>query len=192
VPAVTFATARAAVDTIPLPSALASSAWALAQLGEASEALSQIELAEQVADRLAATGIVGHLAWDYHALGHAALQLGRIDEARRLADRAIAFSPRHPGFAAHAYALLGVVASHPDRFNAVSAEAHYRRALALAEPRGMRPLVAHCHLGLGTLYRRTRQCDPARERLTTAEKLYREMDMRFWLEKVQAVSRAGA
>jgi class 3 adenylate cyclase len=33
-------------------------------------------------------------------------------------------------------------------------EAYYRQALALAAPRGMRPLVAHCHLGLGKLYRR--------------------------------------
>jgi hypothetical protein len=40
------------------------------------------------------------------------------------------------------------------RFDAESGEAHYRKALALAEPRGMRPLVAHCHLGLGKLYRR--------------------------------------
>ena len=35
------------------------------------------------------------------------------------------------------------------------AETHYRQALALAEELGMRPLVAHCHLGLGKLYRRT-------------------------------------
>ena len=42
-------------------------------------------------------------------------------------------------------------------------EAHYRQALALAEPRGMRPLVAHCHLGLGKLYRRTGKREQAQE-----------------------------
>ena len=36
-----------------------------------------------------------------------------------------------------------------------TAEGHYREALALATELGMRPLVAHCHLGLGKLYRRT-------------------------------------
>jgi len=47
----------------------------------------------------------------------------------------------------------------------------------------MRPLVAHCHLGLGKLYRRTGQREQAREHLTTATTMYREMDMMFWLEQ---------
>ena len=67
-----------------------------------------------------------------------------------------------------------------------SAEAHYREALALAEELGMRPLVAHCHLGLGKLYRRTGKREQAREHLTTATTMYREMDMRFWLEQAEA------
>jgi hypothetical protein len=88
-------------------------------------------------------------------------------------------SPRQPGFAAHALHLLGDIATHPDRFDADRGEGHYRQALMLAEPRGMRPLVAHCHLGLGKLYRRTGQREQAREHLTTATTMYREMDMRF-------------
>jgi len=59
-------------------------------------------------------------------------------------------------------------------------------SLALAEPRGMRPLVARCHLGLGKLSRRTGQREQAREHLTTATTMYREMDMRFWLEQAEA------
>ncbi|MGH7333973.1 MAG: double zinc ribbon domain-containing protein [Candidatus Rokuibacteriota bacterium] len=65
-------------------------------------------------------------------------------------------------------------------------EAHYRQALALAEPRGMRPLIAHCHLGLGKLYRCTDKREQAHEHLTTATAMYRDMDMRFWLEQVEA------
>ena len=61
----------------------------------------------------------------------------------------------------------------------------YRKALVLAEPRGMRPLVAHCHLGLGKLSRRTGKPEQAREHLTTATTMHREMDMRFWLEKAE-------
>ena len=49
----------------------------------------------------------------------------------------------------------------------------------------MRPLVAHCHLGLGKLYRRTGKREQAHEHLTTATTMYREMDMRFWLEKAE-------
>jgi len=47
----------------------------------------------------------------------------------------------------------------------------------------MRPLVAHCHLGLGKLYRRTRQREQAHEHLATATPMYREMDMTYWLEQ---------
>ena len=45
----------------------------------------------------------------------------------------------------------------------------------------MRPLVAHCHLGLGKLDRRTGKRQQAQEHLTTAATMYREMDMGFWL-----------
>jgi hypothetical protein len=55
---------------------------------------------------------------------------------------------------------------------------------------GMRPLVAHCHLHLGKLYRRTGQRDQVREHLTTATTMYREMDMRFWLEQAEAEMKA--
>ena len=50
---------------------------------------------------------------------------------------------------------------------------------------GMRPLVAHCHLGLGKLYRRTGKREQAQEHLTTAATMYREMDMRFWLKQAE-------
>jgi len=74
-------------------------------------------------------------------------------------------------------------ASSPD---GQEAEETYREALALAEPRGMRPLVAHCHLGLGRLYRRMGKREQAQEHFTTATAMYREMDMRFWLEQAEA------
>ena len=50
----------------------------------------------------------------------------------------------------------------------------------------MRPEVAHCHLGLGTLYRRIGKHDQAHEHLTTATTMYREMDMRLWREQAEA------
>ncbi len=127
----------------------------------------------------------------YHALGRAALRLGRLDEARSLGDRALTSSPsRASGYAAHASCTCSATSRpSPDRFDAESGEAHYRKALALAEPRGMRPLVAHCHLGLGKLYRRTGEREQAQEHLTTATTMYREMDMRFWLEQAEAEMR---
>ena len=108
-----------------------------------------------------------------------------------MAARAVDFSPRHPGFAAHALHLLGDIAAHPDKLDAEKGEAHYRESLALAEPRGMRPLVAHCHFGLGVLYRRIGKRGHAREHLTVARRMYREMEMGFWLQQI-GVEGAGA
>ena len=166
---------------IHLPWAVATSAWALAQIGETREALNRVREGEHLLERQAANGIVGHCGWAYHALGRACLLLGRLDEASRLGDRAVKSSQGQPGFAAHALRLLGDIATHPDRFDVESGAGHYREALALARLRSMRPLVAHCHLGLGKLYRRTGKPEHAHENLTLATTMYRELDMGFWL-----------
>jgi tetratricopeptide (TPR) repeat protein len=183
-----IAVLRAGNVVLQLPYAIATSAWALAQLGEASEALNRLSEGEQILERQVPRGIVSPLGWSYHALGRASLLLGRLDEAQRLAGHALESSPGRRGFAAHAphvLHLLGDIATHPDRFDAESGEAHYRQALALAEPRGMRPLVAHCHLGLGRLYRRTDKREQAQQHVATATTLYREMDMTYWLEQAE-------
>jgi hypothetical protein len=50
----------------------------------------------------------------------------------------------------------------------------------------MRPLVAHCHLGLGKLYRRIGDRPKAEDHLTRAAMMYREIDMGFWPQKAEA------
>ena len=87
------------------------------------------------------------------------------------------------GSEAHALCLSGDVASTA---GAEDAETHYREALALATDLGMRPLVAHCHFGLGKLYRRTGKREQAQEHLTRATAMYREMDMTYWLKQAEA------
>jgi predicted ATPase/DNA-binding SARP family transcriptional activator len=173
-----------------LPPLIAASAVVLAQLGETSEALDRLAEGEQLLERQTMNprnlGVVCSL------LSRACLLLGRLDEALSLGDRAIEHCRRQPGFAAHALHLLGDIGSHPERFDAEHAETHYRRALGLAEPRGMRPLVAHCHLGFGKLYRDTGQREQAQEHLTTATTMYREMEMRFWLEQAEVELQALA
>ena len=50
----------------------------------------------------------------------------------------------------------------------------------------MRPLQAHCHNGLGTLYLKIGQPEQARIALATAITLYRAMAMTFWLPQTEA------
>jgi tetratricopeptide (TPR) repeat protein len=118
-------------------------------------------------------------------LGEACLFASHLDEASTVGQRALTLARDggQRGEEAVALRVLGDIATHPDRFDAESGETHYRQALALADELGMRPLVAHCHLGFGKLYRRTGKRQEAQEHLATATTMYREMDMRFWLEQ---------
>jgi DNA-binding NtrC family response regulator/tetratricopeptide (TPR) repeat protein len=116
------------------------------------------------------------------------LRANRIEDAIRLAGQARDFARNHKLRAHEAWALrtLGEIAARRDPAVTEGAETYYRQALGLAEELGMRPMVAHCHLGLGKLYRRVGKCDEASEHLASATRMYREMDMRFWLAQAEA------
>jgi class 3 adenylate cyclase/tetratricopeptide (TPR) repeat protein len=112
---------------------------------------------------------------------------GRGEEAWQYARQALdlALQLKERRNEAHALHQLGVVHAHADPPDIVQAEAHYQQALALAEELGMRPLVAHCHQGLGRLYHQTGQREQAHAELSTAIELYRAMDMTFWLPQAE-------
>jgi hypothetical protein len=88
---------------------------------------------------------------------------------------------------ASAHQVLGEIAAQGDLTSAEQAEMHYHQALALALELGMRPLQAHCHRGLGTLYAKTGQREQAHGELDTVIELYRAMEMTFWLPKAEAM-----
>jgi hypothetical protein len=113
---------------------------------------------------------------------------GRLEEAHALAEHTLALAHEHQerGHQAYALRLLGDIAARREPPESALAEAHYQQALALAEALGMRPLQAHCHLGVGTLYATTGQGQQARAALTTAIEMYRAMDMTFWLPEAEA------
>jgi class 3 adenylate cyclase/tetratricopeptide (TPR) repeat protein len=118
-----------------------------------------------------------------------------LSEAYALADRledALAFAGRaltlarergQRGYEAWALRLLGEVTACGDPPE--HADGHYRDALALAEELEMHPLVAHCHLGLGKLYRGTGKRMSSDEHFATATSMYRELGMTYWLEKAE-------
>jgi tetratricopeptide (TPR) repeat protein len=122
------------------------------------------------------------------ALGEAQVLAGRLEEARALAEHTLGHTREYQarGLQAHALRLLGDIAARREPPDTAQAAAHYQQALALAEELGMRPLQAHCHRGLGTLYAATGQQEQARTALSTAIEMYRAMDMAFWLPQAEA------
>jgi tetratricopeptide (TPR) repeat protein len=121
-------------------------------------------------------------------LSEAYLRLGRLDEALAVARRGLEIGRAHAqqGDQAWALRLLGEIHAHRQPPEAALAAASYREALALAEALGMRPLQAHCHRGLGTLYATTGEREQARDALSTAIEMYQSMDMTFWLPETEA------
>jgi hypothetical protein len=117
--------------------------------------------------------------------------VGRVEEAGELAERSVAIARRigERGTCAWSLRLLGDIAAWRERVDAVTAERLYREALGLADELGMRPLGAHCHLGLGKLFRYAGRKHEAHEHLTTARALYGQMDMRGWRARSDAVFR---
>jgi tetratricopeptide (TPR) repeat protein len=130
------------------------------------------------------------LAW----LADVYLRDGRCADAMDAINRSLELSRTHGQHDQQVEALVvrGAIASAGDRPDVEQAHDSIRQALALAEGLKMPPLVAHCHLGLGKLYRRTGKRDQSHEHLATATTMYREMDMQFYLEQAEAVMREMA
>ena len=155
--------------------------YAYAHLSRSAEALPLLE--EAVKRPSLGMGIGFRLGW----LSEAYLQAGRLDDAIAVVQRALDRAQKSMERAPEAWALrlLGEISSQVAVPEVDKAEKHYRRALTLAVELGMRPLMAHCHVGLGKLYRRIGNGQQAEEHLATATAMMREMEMGLWLEKAE-------
>jgi tetratricopeptide (TPR) repeat protein len=153
--------------------------------GRVAEGLPLLEQA--VAQGMAIGQMVFQPLWTA-CLAEAYLVSGRRAEAVVHGERALALARQHKerGHEAYALRLLGEIHAHPNPPAVEPAENYYRQALALAEELSMRPLQAHCHLSLGTLYARMGQPEQARLSLSVAMTLYRDMEMTFWLPQAEA------
>jgi tetratricopeptide (TPR) repeat protein len=165
--------------------------WMAAPLGEAytlsGRVADAVPLLTQAMEQTIATETVGDQTLCRLPLGEAQVLAGRLEEAHALAEQTLALAREHQqrGYQAYAMRRLGDIAARREPPDVEAAETHYRQAVALAEELGMRPLVAHCHLGLGNLYLKNGRRDEARAELSAAIELYRAMEMTFWLPKAE-------
>jgi tetratricopeptide (TPR) repeat protein len=172
------------VDSPPLFHTVSSTlGYAYALSGRSAEAIS---LLEKGAERpvILHEGQSLRTIW----LSEAYLLAGRQADARAAAERVLGLARQHKerGYEAYTLRLLGEIAAREDPVDIGKAENHYRQALALAEELGMRPLIAHCHVGLEKLYRRSGNLPLAKEHLHKGVALMRQMEMGLWLERAEA------
>jgi hypothetical protein len=118
---------------------------------------------------------------------HTLLLVGQLHDARVLAGERLARHRERGERGAEAWMLwlLGELAARELPGETGATADRFHQALALADELGMRPLVAHCHLGLGKLSRRTGKPQEAQGLLTIATTMYHEMDMTYWLEQAK-------
>jgi tetratricopeptide (TPR) repeat protein len=169
-----------------LPGQAAALGVAYALAGRVTAGLA---LGEHGVEQEVARGRSRRLTLAVTCLSEVYLLAGRMEEAHQRAAQAydLAHQYQQRGIQAWALWLLGESTARQASLEGEPTASHYCQALALAEELGMRPLQAHCHHGLGTLYARQGQQEQARTALSTAIALYRAMDMRLWLPQAEVV-----
>jgi tetratricopeptide (TPR) repeat protein len=157
--------------------------FAYVMTGRLAEALPPLEQAVERARRVDRRRETQWLAY----LSEAYFRAGRPDDAHATAERLLVLGRERGERSTEARGrhLLGEITASRDAPEVEPAEANYRQAHALAEELGMRPLLAHCHLGLGLLYARVGRDRQARIELSVAIDLYHVMDMTFWLPQAE-------
>jgi class 3 adenylate cyclase/tetratricopeptide (TPR) repeat protein len=180
-----LALCRASGNRVTFPAIAADLGYASALQGRLAEGRALLE--EAISEGIRTGGLQSQ-AYRLARLSEVCRLAGNGEEAWQRAHQALELARQQKARGDESLALhqLGVVLAHASPPDIEQAEAHYRQALTLAEALGMRPLQAHCHLGLGRLYHQTGRGEEARAALTAAIDLYRAMDMTFWLPQAEA------
>jgi tetratricopeptide (TPR) repeat protein len=182
-------TCEAAEIPVQRPLVVSGLAVAYAFVGRFGEAL---RLLETSSDHRALTteggtqqvplGKALGMVWDVETY----LLAGRYSTAEALACQALAVlgKSKHRGSEAWLIYLIGEILARRDPPDLIQGESNYKAAMILAQDLGMRPVLAHCHLGLGQIHTRGKNAQLARSNLHSARELYRAMSMPFWLGRV--------
>ena len=157
---------------------------AYASVGRLDEALQLLESAvRDTASMRRMAGQAMRVAW----LSGAYMLADRMDEAEAFARSGLELvdESKDKGTRAWLLVILSDLTARRKPINADQAEANCKAALALAHELGMRPLQAHCHLGLAKIYADMKDPAKAQSELVSAAELYRVMSMPFWASKAE-------
>jgi tetratricopeptide (TPR) repeat protein len=167
-----------------IPRVSAALGYAYAVAGRRGEAMTLLALANE---RAKAVGVVWRSLTGAQLI-QGFLLIGNRQEAAFLASRALESSRRHSQRSREALALYvqGEIALAENPVEFENAESSFRAANIISDELKMRPLLAHCNVGLGKLYRRTGDLRLAKEHLNDGVAMMRQMGMGLWLERAEA------
>ncbi|HEX5023177.1 MAG TPA: hypothetical protein VFX54_21085, partial [Candidatus Binatia bacterium] len=167
-----------------VPRVAAALGYAYAVAGRRGEAMTLLTLADE---RAKAVGMVWRSLTGAQLI-QGFLLIGKRQEAAWLTSRALESSRRHSQRSREALALYvqGEIASAANPVDFENAEGSFRAAIIISDELKMRPLLAHCHVGLGKLYQRANDLKQAKAHLTNGVAMMREMEMGLWLERAEA------
>jgi tetratricopeptide (TPR) repeat protein len=169
----------------PIPSSLLG--LALVHLGRSEEGLPLLEDGVRLTEEM---GVKAYLALWTLQWAEGLRAAGRFGHARDLAQRGLDLAVAHKerGHQARALRLVGDVALAQG--DAGRAERSLSQALALTEELGMGPLGARCRLDLGRVHREAGRRQKAEDQLFEALGLFRQMDMRYWVDQAMTELKA--
>ena len=147
-----------------------------ARQGAIDEAVAELE---QVATEISGTTKRLMITLPALWLGEAYLRAGRTVDARAQAESVLRMA-RERGervLEGWALSLLGDVAGDAAAFRPEVGFAAYRDAMAITDAGGLRPLAAHCALGIARLHDRAGQPEAAREALARARALFAALSL---------------
>jgi tetratricopeptide (TPR) repeat protein len=171
----------------PLPSSLLG--LTRARVGRPEDGIPLLEDGVRLTEEL---GVKAYLAsWTVNLAG-GLLAAGQPERARETAQRALdlALAHKERGHQAYALRLLGELHARGEPRDLARAEKDLIQAQTLAEELGMRPLLGRILLSLGEVYRLGGAHAKAEAHIFRAINLFREMDMRHWLEEATAQLKA--
>jgi class 3 adenylate cyclase/tetratricopeptide (TPR) repeat protein len=173
---------------VPMVASRLGSAYA--QAGRMEQALPCLE--QGVASSSAA-GRAAFLSLNMASLAEGYLLLDRVDEARRCAEGALELARQYKerGHQAWTLKVLGDIAMRESRRDLAGAVAHYREARTLSEELNMRPLAAHCRLGMALVHAALGALGEARAEAASARAEYAAMGMGRWRERASALDGLG-
>jgi tetratricopeptide (TPR) repeat protein len=160
--------------------------WAYWLLGELETARKHMEKGLKIKID---TGIHFDLGFFYGCSVLVYMDLGDLKKAHRRAEEALEIAQKNHEKTGEglAWIVLGRVLAKVDQSQDDKAEEFVLKGIKVYEELKMKHFYAYGYLFLGELYTDKGQKDKALETLSTAEKLFQEMGMDYWLAKTHEI-----